>query len=173
MPRVLYAERFLVAPQGEAPPEPDRYDEARAISLTAEGRPFIEAGKALGTRTFTEAEGESGDDDRDDTLSLVTETAAPGEPHDRSAHPSDAGSAETRDPSLGTKTMTFTDAEGSDDDRDRRRVTALGTDTRAEGERPDSPHRAHHDTAERAGSPEPGQWLHLTTVTKAAGERGT
>ena len=144
MSQPLFAERFLVAPVGAAPPEPAGYDEALGISVTADGRPFIEARATLGTRTFTEAVGESTDDDVDST-----------------AH-SAAGAW------LGTRTATFVDAEGAD--TDRAAAAALGTETRAEGEKADVPAWARTETAAPGEPVDYDSVGFLGTVTKAEGE---
>jgi hypothetical protein len=169
---VLFAERFLVRPADGPPPQPATYDERRAISLTADGRPFIESGACLETRTLTEAEGEGADDDRDRLAAQATKTSAPGEPVDREPQSSSVKPARPSDPFLDTKTMTFTDAEGADDDRDRHvKAAALHTDTRADGERPDASPWAHTETAAPGEPADYHRWLLLTTVTKAEGER--
>jgi hypothetical protein len=150
----VFAERFLVRPSGGSPPEPDSYDEERSISVTADGRPFIESGGSLDTRTLTEADGEGSDYDQDETRASLD------------------GRRQLIDPLLETKTMTFTDAEASDDDRDRHIVAAgVHTDTRADGERPDSPPWAHTETAAPGEPSDYDRLLTLTTVTKAEGER--
>jgi hypothetical protein len=151
MPRTLFAERFLVRPLGSEPPEPAGYDEAQGISVTADGRPFIEAGAVLATRTLTEAEGEGGDDDEDRV------------PGVRGAEPVDAQL-------LATRTATFVDAEGADTDEGSPAPMALHTDTRAAGEKPDAPPWAHTQTA-APGEPVDYDYVaFFGTVTKAAGE---
>jgi hypothetical protein len=151
MSRTLFAERFLVAPVGSEPPEPAGYDEARDISVAADGRPFIEAGAVLATRTLTEAEGEGGDDD-DDRL-----------PGGRSAESVDAQL-------LATRTATFVDAEGLDTDEDSLATMALHTDTRAPGEKADAPPWANTQTAATGESVEYDYVAFFGTVTEAAGE---
>lgn len=150
MSQTLFAERFLVAPVGPEPPEPAGYDEARGISLTAGGRPFIEAGAALVVGTMTEAEGEACDDDRTTHGYTSSDSAA--------AH-------------LATRTATFVDSEGVDTDEDRLAHMTLHTETRAPGEKADAPPWAHTQTAAPG---EPVDYDHmalLLTLTKNEGER--
>lgn len=149
MSRALFVERFLVAPVGAEPPEPAGYDEARSISLAADGRPFIEAGAAVATRTLTEAEGEGGDDDED-------------------RDPGSAGAADSQ--LLATRTATFVDSEGMDTDEDRLAALPLHTDTRAAGEKPDAAPWAHTRTAAPGEPVDHDAVAFLGTVTKAAGE---
>jgi hypothetical protein len=153
----LFAERFLVAPVGPEPPEPAGYDEVSGISLTADGRPFIEAGATLGTRTLTEAEGEGGDDDEDRA----------------------ASGAGTSDALPATRTAPFVDVEGldTDDDSHGDRLSAaalaadtLSTITRADGERPDATPWAHTKTSAPGEPVDYDASAFLATVTKAAGE---
>jgi hypothetical protein len=147
MSRVLFAERFLVVPVGDELPEPAGYDETRSISIAADGRPFIEAGAVVATRTLTEAEAEGADDDE--------------------GYGSASGRASNANPQfLATRTATFVDAEGQDTDEDRLAALPLHTDTRAAGEKPDAPFRT-------AAPGEPVDYdavAFLGTVTKAAGE---
>jgi hypothetical protein len=151
MPRTLFADRFLVTPTGPEPPEPAGYDEARGISVAADGRPFIEAGAVLATRTLTEAEGEGGDDD-DDRL-----------PGIRGAESLDAQL-------LATRTATFVDAEEADTDEDRLAQMTLHTDTRAPSEKADAPPWAHTQTA-APGEPVDYDYVaFFGTVTQAPGE---
>ncbi|MGO9319681.1 MAG: hypothetical protein ACLQBY_02595 [Solirubrobacteraceae bacterium] len=151
MPRTLFAERFLVTPVGPEPPEPAGYDEAQGISVTADGRPFIEAGAVLATRTLTEAEGEGDDDDED-------------------RHPGVRGAASVDAQLLATRTATFVDAEGADTDEDSPAPMALHTDTRAAGEKPDAAPWAHTETAAPGEPADYDRVAFFVTVTKAAGE---
>lgn len=151
MPRTLFAERFLVTPIGPEPPEPAGYDEAQGISVTADGRPFVEAGAVLATRTLTEAEGEGGDNDEDRV------------PGVRGAKSVDAQL-------LATRTATFVDAERADTNEDSLATMTLHTDTRAAGEKADAAPWAHTETAAPG---EPADYDYVAffgTVTKAAGE---
>jgi len=169
VPQALFAERFLTTPSGPPPPEPDHYDPLRGYSVTADGRPFVESGSMLETRTITEAAGESSDADDDRLLSMVTKTTAPGEPSDRLAVDVDARS--TIDPRLDTKTMTFADGEGADDDRDRVSARSVGTETRADGERPDRAQIDATAVGDKIDQVDAYHTVQFITVTKAAGER--
>jgi hypothetical protein len=133
--KALFVERFLVRPSGPMPPQPAAYDESRGYSVTADGRPFIEAGAAsVGTVTLTEAPGETDDEDPDgdDELRLcdVTKTQAPGEAEDF-----------------------------------HRAGLSLHTDTKTSGERPDVDAWAHTETRASGEPPDHHIWASTVTMT--------
>ena len=121
MPRTLFAERFLVGPLGSEPPEPAGYDEAQGISVTADGRPFIEAGAQLlatRTATFVETEGADTDEGSPALMALHTNTRASGEKADAPpwAHTQTAAPGEPVDYDYAAFLGTVTKAAGESSD---------------------------------------------------------
>lgn len=117
----LFAEQFLVVPEPGLLPVPDRYDEARGLSLTADGRPFIEADAGhldTHTVTFTDAEGSDDDRDRLTAAAAHTETRAAGEQPDSAswAHTENAVGGEAPDSPPAAWAHTETKALGEPHD---------------------------------------------------------
>jgi hypothetical protein len=151
----LFAERLLVDPIETEVPEADHYDEERAISVTADGRPFVEAPSAPSLVTLTEAEGE-GVDQGSQRLGSVP--------------PTDSASA-----SSAPWATTNTRADGEAPERpivedDRLHLWAT-TMTKATAEAPDAPVMVEGQPAPDLGesaSPWSSRWA--TTETAAPGE---
>lgn len=77
MRRSLFAERFTWVPEAELAVALC-YDEQRGLSLTTDGRPFVEVHPTASTHTMTRADAEPADSDRawDSVMGVGTLTKA-------------------------------------------------------------------------------------------------
>lgn len=135
----LFAERFVVAPEPGPLPIPDRYDEERRLSVTADGRAFIEADPGhLDTHTVTFTDAEGSDDDRDRLIAEGhMETRAAGEQPDSAdwAHTETAVGREA--PDSPPTAWAYTETKAAGEPHDRAAEPWLTTITKAEGESDD------------------------------------
>jgi hypothetical protein len=142
----LFAERFLISPTLTDVPEPARYDEDLAVSVTADGLPFVESLSAP-LVTITKADGEASDA----ITNTITRTFTEGEGIDEPPEPPMPMPPDPPRPEGGGWGVTITRAEGERPDRndvpglehqasrDVRRAYGLWgiTKTSAPGEKPD------------------------------------
>ncbi|HEV7495718.1 hypothetical protein [Baekduia sp.] len=132
----LFAERFLVTPEPGSLPVPDRYDEARGLSLSADGRPFIEAdAELLDTHTVTFTDAESSDDDRDRVTAAVhTETRAAGEQADAASWARTETAIGREAPDIAPTAWAYTETKAMGEPHDHSAEPWLTTITKADGE---------------------------------------
>lgn len=142
----LFAERFLERPVPGSVPEPAGYDESLAISVTADGTPFVESvASALSTLTITKASGEA----PDQIAGTITRTFTDGEGIDAPPEP----------PPMPLPP----------DPPDRGGSTWAVTITRADGERPDRGARPGSPFVASQATPAHTFWA--ITKTSAPGEK--
>ena len=82
-PRQLFVERLLAAVGPETPLPPHRYDEDRALTLLADGRPLVEVDATGELGTVTKLAGEMRDSDSPSLATTTTMTFVQNEAEDR------------------------------------------------------------------------------------------